>query len=397
MLCICLAAFMCNPRSAAAVTSTSPDTAPIQVVAPTNEELSASMLYGTRVVIPEGTKYYASADNNGSGSYGIIGNRYTPMGTDLYVGGFSLLNNSGRLTTYRAYNPPYVPVTEYWQSHTNDDLDWDQIWLAIYLDPEGTTPIGWVQARSVAVINGILGDGKTNANFKNGVIITQGNDIITSRDDSTINPDPSMIDTVLPDPGNAIEDRIIQGQESQNHTDQTSGDPFVSTREIAYAIEDYVEGGQRVALLLDASASVSGYVSDISSYGTYVDKVNRADEIIAFGKDFKFISAENYLSSGVNANRTDIYTPLTNLTDVSSYDRIIIVTDTYHNVPAAITTKVSDFKGKIVIVCTNDSLRLVEKFVIADIENAFGTTVYLCRLDNELDRIQAISTTKSTS
>lgn len=386
---ICMAIFLCNP-SIASATDNQPDTSPIYVDALTDQDLSADMFYGTRVVIPEGTMYYASADNAGSGNYGIIGNRYTPMGSDLYIGGFAQLDTSDQLTEYRAYNPPYVPVADYWLNGVDDSLDWDHVWVLIFRDPDGERPLGWVPARTIAVTNGILGDDKTNAVFQNGVVIAD-NQI---HDDEDLAPE--LIDSNLPDPGNMIEDRIIKNQDYSDTDSQTTDDPFISTREIAYAIEDYVENGNKVALLMDISASVSEYLTDIASYGAYVDKVNKADEIIAFGRNYKTISAEEYLTTNVNRSRTNLYAPLGEITDVSSYDRIIIITDTYHNVSTASIPQILDFTGKIIIVCT-DQLDTVDTFVITEIEAAFDTTVYLCRLDNELDRIQALGALKHTS
>lgn len=387
---ICMTIFLCNLSTAtAAEISSSPE--PIYVAALTDQDLSTNLFYGTRVVIPEGTKYYASADSAGSGNYGTIGNRYTPMGSDLYIGGFAQLDASDRLTEYRAYNPSYVPVADHWIDDASRSTDWDYTWVVIFRNPDGNRPLGWVPARAIATVNGILGDGKTNAAFKNGVIIT---DITHIDDDEELAPD--LVDSTLPDPGNMIEDRVIRNQDHPNTNDQTNDDPFISTREIAYAIEDYVENGNKVALLMDISASVSEYLTDISSYGAYIDKVNKADEIIAFGRDYKIISAEEYLTADINRGGTDIYTPLGNLTNVSSYDRIIIITDTYHNIFNASIPEISNFTGKIVIVCTGP-LRSADVTVIENIETAFNTTTYLCRLSNELDRIQTIDALRRAS
>lgn len=383
---LCLAAFICGSGTALA-TDAQPDAQPVYVTPPSDTTLDSTLCYGARVVIPEGTKYYASADGGGSGAYGVIGNRYTPMGTDLYVGGFARLDDSGQLLEYRAYNPPYTPVKDYWANNIDGSvLHWDNTQVVIFRDPEGEKPLGWVPARSIAVTNGILGDDKTNAAFKNGVIITDIDDI-----DGQLEPD--LIDSNLPDPGNAIEDNIILGQKRPDTGDLTTDDPFVSTREIAYAIEDYVEDGKKVALLMDASNSVTEYVADIASYGAYIEKVNKADEIIAFGWNYQIISAEDYLDAEVDRRGTDLYTPLGNLSDVSYYDRIIIITDTYHNILDATIPEIPEFVGKIVVVCTGP-LNSVDTGVITGIEDAFHTTAYLCRLDNELDRIRALGTLK---
>ena len=86
---------------------------------------------------------------------------------------------------------------------------------------------------------------------------------------------------------------------------------------------------------------------------------------------------------------TNIYAAINSLEDASSYDRIIVVTDTEHNVWRAIMEVQSGFAGKIVVVCT-DGLNNIQRSTIHDIEKAFDTMVYLCRLDNELDRIQTL-------
>lgn len=388
---ICLMVFVCNPCAALAADAP-PDTKPVYVTAPSDQDLDLNMFYGTRVVLPEGTKYYASADGGGSGNYGVIGNRYTPMGTDLYIGGFSRLSDANRVTEYRAYDPPHIPVADHWADDVdNISTDWDHTWVVIFRDPKGEKPLGWVPARSIAVTNGILGDNNSNAAFKNGVVITNTTSI---GDNDDLAPD--LIDSTLPDPGNAIEDRIIQERDLPNVYHDPKDDPFISTREIAYAIEDYVESGNKVALLMDISASVSEYLTDISSYGVYIDKVNKADKIIAFGRDYKIISAEEYLSAKVDRGGTDLYTPLCSLISTPSYDRVIIITDTYHNITEATIPEIPNFTGKIVVVCT-DTLDTVNTNVITDIETAFGTTVYLCRLDNELDRIQTLSALEHAS
>ena len=77
------------------------------------------------------------------------------------------------------------------------------------------------------------------------------------------------------------------------------------------------------------------------------------------------------------------------MAEISDYDRIIIVTDTYHNVDGTSVKSQSGFTGKIVIVCTR-GLDEIWRPTVQDIEGAFSTTVYLCRLNNELDRIRAL-------
>ncbi len=335
-----------------------------------------SLRFGTRVVIAEGVKYYASADYRGSGPYGVIGNRYTPLGTDLYLGGFAQLNSEGRLEDHRGYNPQNVPVDQAW---LHDDPSWDDVWAEIFLDPEHKSAIGWVPARSIAVINGMLGDGGSNQRFRHGIKLRS--EVIEAE-----TMEVETIDQLLPDPGNAIEDRVIHDQDTSNDDVE---DPFVSTREIAYAIEDYADNGEKVALLLDASGSVFESMADISDYGEYVNKVNKAEAIVAFARKFKLITAEEYLDVDVDGGATNIYAALNSLLTASEYDRIIIVTDTYHNVNYASIKSQNDFVGKIVIVCVC-GLDEVWRPVVQDIEEAFNTTVYICRLDNELDRIRAL-------
>ncbi len=360
---------------------------PVEVEQVTDEELDTTMAYGTRVLVAEGTRYYASADGFGSGPYGTIGNRYTQLGTDIYVGGFALLDADGSLEDYRGYNPQDVPVADFWQVDVVEK-PWDRIWAELFLDPEHESPIGWVPARSIIVLNGVLGDGGSNIQFRNGVTVVPKKDNgLPSLDD--VDPsdlEPEIIDTVLPDPGNMIEDRVIQGQDT---SDDSEGDAFISTREIAYAIEDYAENGEKVALLMDASASVSEQMADIADYGEYIDKVNKAEIIIAFARRFKAIKAEEYLDVYVDGSATNIYAAINSLEDASSYDRIIVVTDTEHNVWRATMEVQSGFAGKIVVVCT-DGLNNIQRSTIHDIEKAFDTMVYLCRLDNELDRIQTL-------
>jgi len=365
---------------------------PVEVEEVTAEDLD-TLMYGTRIVLQEGTVYYASADGFGSGPHGTIGNRYTPMGTDLYAGGFSLLSEVGKLEEYRAYNPKDVPVANGWQSwrKNTDDVSWDQVWVEIFLDPNHESPIGWAPARSIVVLNGILGDGGSNERFKDGVKVVPKvdepeADVPASIDDLP----PEVIDEALPDPGNMIEDRVILGQDEADDTGDTddSEDAFISTREIAYAIEDYVEDGKKVALLMDASGSVSEYMSDIADYGEYVDKVNKAEIIITFADTFQTIAVEDYLTVYVGSF-TDIYAPINSLAG-GDYDRVIIVTDTFHNLYTELAMQ-PDFAGKVVVVSPN-TLDMIDQSVVAEIEEALGVTVYLCRLDNELDRLRAMET-----
>lgn len=340
----------------------------------------ATLRYGTRIIVREGTKYYASADKFDHGPHGTIGNRYTPLGANIYVGGFALLNKNGELMDFRGYNPAEVPISKRWKGKI-DSAAWDNIWVAIFLDPKDDSAIGWLPARSIIAINGILGDGKSNKKFRNGIKIienTKGEDLL-----------PEEIDTALPDPGNAVEDRIIK---KHDNGDNNPDEDFLSTREIAYAIEDYEETGKKTALLLDASGSVSDYMSDIADYGNYVEKVNKARAVIAFARKYSLIKAENYLSAYVDNSETDIYSPLNCLSEIShleisGYDRIIIVTDTEQNVSTTLNAQLA-FKGKIIIVCTGE-LDDIQRDTVTEIEEAFGTTVYLCRLDNELDRARA--------
>lgn len=347
---------------------------PVEVDLLEDEDLE-SLCFGTRVVIPEGTKYYASADYQGCGPHGVIGNRYTPLGTDLYLGGFAQLSNDGRLNEYRGYNPKDVPVAAAWLHDSDHDVSWDDVWAEIFLDPEHPSPIGWVPARSIVVINGILGDGRSNQRFRYGIKVQpEGMEAET-------------IDHLLPDPGNAIEDRVIHDQDASDNNG--AEDPFISTREIAYAIEDYADKGERVALLLDASGSVLESMADIADYGEFVDKVNKAEIIVAFARQYKVIAAEEYTEVDVDGGSTDIYAAVNSLAEISDYDRIIIVTDTYHNVDGTSVKSQSGFTGKIVIVCTR-GLDEIWRPTVQDIEGAFSTTVYLCRLNNELDRIRAL-------
>lgn len=360
---------------------------PVEVEQVTDADLDTTMAYGTRVVVAEGTRYYASADGFGSGPYGTIGNRYTPLGADIYVGGFALLNADGNLETYRGYNPGNVPIADYWQVDITEK-PWERIWAELFLDPKHEYPIGWVPARSIIVLNGILGDEKSNAQFQNGVVVVpkKDSDMPELEDVDPDNLEPEVIDAVLPDPGNMIEDRVIQGQDTPDGSEE---DAFISTREIAYAIEDYAENGEKVALLMDASASVSERMADIADYGEYVDKVNKAEIIIAFARRFKAIKAEEYLDVYVDSSATNIYAAINSLEDASSYNRIIIVTDTEHNIWHASVESRTGFTGKIVVVCT-DGLHNIQRSTINNIEAAFDTMVYLCRLDNELDYIQTV-------
>ena len=352
-------------------------------VEPLSDEDLDLMLYGARVVIPEGVKYYASADKQGSGAYGVIGNRYTPLGTDLYVGGFAQLDADGRLESYRGYNPKDVPVASHWSANTSK-IAWDRIWVGIFLNPDDEGPIGWAPARSIVVLNGILGDGGSNALYKDGVKSRIEDDLETK-----------IIDDVLPDPGNVIEDRVIREQDDLDDQTSFDGSAFISTRDIAYAIEDYADNGDKVALLLDGSGSVSQYMTDIADYGGYVDKVNKADVILAFAGTFERIAVEEYLDVDIDRGSTDVYSPINDLTDASSYDRIIIVTDTWHNVDPAIKLEKQDkFSGKIIVVCPDDEFNFIREDTIEEIESAFGTMVYLCRLNNELDRLRALETLK---
>ena len=340
-----------------------------------DEDLS-SLRYGARIVINEGTTYYASADMNGSGNTGKIGNQYTPMGTDLYVGGFALLNEAGRLQDYDCYNPKDVPVAD--DLVTDDSFDWGRVWIGFFLSPEDKVPTGWVPARSIVVLNGLLGDGGSNERFKNGIMDVE-------MDDSE-DLDPEIIDNLLPDPGNVIEDKVIgdRGEQEDDDSDDLGMVP-ISTREIAYAIEDYADSGEKVALLLDASGSVIEHMSDIADYGVYVDKVNKADVVITFGSTFAAIAVEDYMYTDVGGT-TDIYTPLNSLLDIESYDRIILVTDTQHNEDTMLQER-DEFAGKMVIVLVGD---MVDIYTRDDIEQAFNTTIYWCRLDNELERMRAM-------
>lgn len=362
---------------------------PIQVAPLSDLELEQGLSYGARVVIPAGTKYYASADFGGSGPSGTIGNKHTPMGTDLYIGGFATMRSGDRLNEFEAYNPQLVPVSTSFQP-SNNEIAWDGTWVAIYLDPNDDEPIGWLPARSIAIINGIIGDGGSNAKFAGGVEIgSEPTNIPKSIQDPTKKVEAAKIDATLPDPGNAIEDRVIRGQGQGPDKLNDDGDPFITSREIAYAIEDYSDNGEKVALLLDSSGSVATEMADISDYGGYIEKVNKAEVVVTFAQFYKAIKAEDYLSTDVGAF-TDIYTPLNQLEDVSSYDRIIIVTDTYHNAGSNSITDHSDFSGEIVIVyCAVDSFGIRQQ-TVRDIEYAFGKTVHICQLNNELDRIRAL-------
>ena len=93
------------------------------------------------------------------------------------------------------------------------------------------------------------------------------------------------------------------------------------------------------------------------------------------------------MSTDVDGSGTDLYQPLNDLADIAEYDRIVIVTDTQHNAETALQS-VTSFTGKIVVVCPQiDDIYLS---VLDEIDAAFDTTVYLSRLDNELDRILAL-------
>lgn len=113
-----------------------------------DEELEA-MVYGMRVVIADGTEYYASADEGGSGSKGVIGNRWTPLGMDLYTGGFARLDEDNRVSSHRGCDPQDVLIASGRLVDIGDDLD--RVWTGIFLDPNHESLIGWVPIRSVMV------------------------------------------------------------------------------------------------------------------------------------------------------------------------------------------------------------------------------------------------------
>ncbi len=424
-----------DPNDATPKANTPAELLPVRVAPLDDTELDLSLLYGARIVVPEGTRYYASSDLGGSGAFGTIGNRYTPMGANLYIGGFSRLSDSQRLEKgWRAYNPQYVPVAEHW-SVDGGDILWDNIWVSFYTDPASKTLTGWLPARAIAVINGILGDGKTNAAYRNGVEIVEKDPFVDVAppgaqtagpvehpeqvleridpnliDEALQSPgqiDPGVVDNLLRDPGNAIEDRVIRDQDTSSgdatgveddgyavpYYRDVSDKPFISTREIAYAIEDYTEDGDKVAFLMDASGSVMEYMEDIAVYGTYVDKANKADIIIAFADGYKVIRAEEYLDAELDRGGTDIYSAVNALEDAASYDRIIIVTDTQHNISESALNTVAEFTGKIVVVCPGDWTLILES-TVQDIEAAFDTTVYLCRLDDQLEQMRVLELLK---
>lgn len=375
MVILCCLVFVCIFGAETAMAAQPP----VEIEEITYEDLTASLVYGSRVVIRKDTRYYASADMAGSGPSGTIGNQYTPMGCDIYVGGFATLGKDNWLKTYRGYEPKDVPVSKHWKSKASS-VFWDQTWVEIFVDSDESV-MGWVPARSIVALNGILGDGNSNKKFRHGIKIVPKKEDSDSADPEEKLP-AEMIDRLLPDPGNAIEDRIINKKD-----DGEDSDDFISTREIAYSIEDYEEAGETVALLMDASGSVSDYILDIADYGEYANKANKAKMIAVFATTFQKIRVEDYLHTEVDGSSTNIYKPLNELTDIVTYDRIIIVTDTWHNTWETLKPK-EGFAGKIVIVCPEP--RAAHPDVIKEIEEAFGTKVYLCRLDNEIDRMKAL-------
>lgn len=383
MIVLCCLVFACIFGAETAIAAQPP----VEVEEITYEDLAASLAYGSRVVIRKDTKYYASADMAGSGPYGKIDNQYTPMGADIYVGGFAILDKDGRLKTYRGYEPRDVPVSERWKSKANSAF-WDRTWVEIFVDSDESA-MGWVPTRSIVALNGILGDGNSNKRFRHGI------KVVPKKEDPEVPPNTEKelpaeaIDHLLPDPGNAIEDRIIRKKDNGEDVDGS-----ISTRDIAYSVEDYEEAGETVALLMDGSGSVSDYMADISDYGEYANKANKAKVVAAFANAFQIIKVEDYLGAEVDSSATNIYKPLNQLPDISSYDRIIIVTDTWHNTSEILEPR-EGFAGKLVVVCPEP--RAADYDVIADIEEAFGTKVYLCQLDNEIDRMKALEQLDSNS
>lgn len=408
-----------TPDASIARHNASSHPAPAEVPPVTNQDRNG-LIYGQRIYLAPGTKYWSSPDHGGIQPYGTIGNRYTPIGCDIYISGFSLSDQTERLGKFRAYRPSQVPVGEEHLDGIADKL-WDYAWVSFYVDDQTENIIGWVPASAIQVINGVQGDSGSNARFANGITIITPDDVArvpeleSSSDSSDLGSKPTPeeytlerpeilddrydpqaedLDIILGDPGNMLEDRVIadrdrlepksEGEDSDNLSDSVS-DPWISTREIAYAIEDYAENGERVALLLDASSSVESYMTEIAEYARYAEQVNKADTILVFAETFQKISVEEYSTTDVGET-TNIFEPLNSLS-AADYDRIIIVTDSYHNTESARLVAQSDFTGKIIVVSPL-SLRRIFKSTIKTIDEAWQTETYLCLLDNELDRLR---------
>lgn len=223
-------------------------------------------LFGEEVSVPDGVVYYASADLSGSGPRNCTGEENIyTAGKHFYIGGFAVVGEDDRLLSYECYLGNQITPGQFAPPFCSEPETGAAIWIHLYTETTDDGSLGWILASQAQPV------------------------------DCRDNSDPSE---------------------------------SVTVSDIAETVEELSREGT-VALLLDASGSVSDYSAEIASYATQVD---RAEEIIIFADLAKQISASNYNDEQYNVGGgTDIYGALNSLSAETVFDEVIIVTDTHHN------------------------------------------------------------------
>lgn len=308
------------------------------VYAATPEDVKLNAL----VKVEDGTVYYESADQAGSGKNARTVNIYTS--DKLYIGGYAILSQDSRLVSYEAYLRDDAKKQKDWKTEPKPE-DLEQLWVHLYSKGFNEGSIGWVSIKNVHIIPSEPEIG-----------------IAHTLPMPTPQPIPQPAATTLP--------QIPIPPETPDRTPATTG----SIEAVAQAIEEASENG-KVALLLDASGSVSKWSEEIASYAKDMD----VDTTIIFGYRAIEISPDEYTEKQWDTgcasvidfffrSPTNIPLALNSLPD-EAYDNVIIVTDTYNNGNDSINER--NNIGSVTVVSTVVEEK-IDSEIIQDIKTSWG-------------------------
>lgn len=340
-----------NPNS----TTSSPQAPQSPTTTPLGQAF-AQLMFGQEVHARDGATYFESADQAGSGRQGTSNNIYTEQ---LYIAGFAQVDTSGDLVDWLCYDRDNVPVGSLAPSFTVDCHHSSELYIATYTNGFTTGSVGWFNADDLDWQLGSL----EYADPRKDPMSDPGLPIGSGYNDSSIH-------YYDPESPTAFDSSDVNAPKLSDLGEQ------ITPAEVVQAIETTSTQGEKIALVLDASGSVSKYSAAIASYA---DQVDNAECIITFAGNALAIEAGEYFEASYSLyGGTDIYSAL-NLIPEESFDRVLLVTDTEHNDLWSNLNPRTDIGAVTILNPTN----IDEQFVLQTIEDEWGITPSISRLHSD--------------